>query len=57
MILNNSAEDSSCPKCKGDLELEGGSDMETEKWYCMIVMLFEVQVEMVRFWDTLEEVL
>ena len=54
---NETHEDSSCPKCKGDLEWDSGSDMESEKWYCLGCNSdFEVQVEMVRFWDTLKEV-
>lgn len=56
MILNNSAEDCTCPKCNGELEWYSGSDMESEKWYCLACNSdFEVQVEMVRFWDTLKE--
>jgi hypothetical protein len=56
MILNNSAEDCTCPKCNGELEWDSGSDMENETWYCSACYCyFEVQVEMVRFWDTLKE--
>ena len=46
-----------CPKCKGQLEFNGGYDMETENWFCNDCnSSFSVNVEMVRFWDTLEEV-
>lgn len=46
-----------CPKCKGRLEFDSGSTMEWEKWYCEgCGSMFEVDVQMVRFWDTLEEV-
>ena len=54
---NETHEDSNCPKCKGDLDWDSGSDFESEKWYCLDCgSVFEVQVEMVRFWDTLKEV-
>jgi transposase-like protein len=57
MILNNSEEDGTCPKCKEELEWVSGSTMEYEKWYCEECnSLYEVQCELVRFWDTLEEV-
>jgi transposase-like protein len=57
MILNNSEEEGICPKCKGDLEFNGGSNMETENWHCNDCnSSYSVQVEMVRFWDTLKEV-
>ena len=47
-----------CSKCEGDLEFNGGSNMETENWYCSHCnSSFSVDVEIVRFWDTLEEVL
>ena len=53
---NETHEDNSCPKCKGDLEFNGGSNMETENWYCNDCnSSYSVQVEMVRFWETLEE--
>ena len=46
-----------CPKCKGKLEWDSGATMEWERWYCeKCGSLFEVDVELVRFWDTLEEV-
>ena len=46
-----------CPKCKDKLEWDSGSDMENEKWYCEgCGTLYEVQVELVRDWETLEEV-
>lgn len=46
-----------CPKCGSDLEFDSGSNMEWEKWYCEgCGSMFEVDVQMVRFWDTLEEV-
>jgi len=49
-------QDDTCPKCKGELEFSNGSDMENETWYCLdCYTYFEVQVEMVRFWETLEE--
>jgi len=54
---NETHEDNSCPKCKGDLEFNGGSNMETENWHCNDCnSSFSVDVEMVRFWDTLVEV-
>ena len=57
MILNNSDEKGYCPKCKSDLEFNGGFNMETENGYCLgCNASYSVQVEMVRFWDTLKEV-
>ena len=62
MILNNSEEEGICPKCKEDnisvsLDWDSGSDMENEKWYCEECgTLYEVQCELIRFWDTLKEV-
>ena len=57
MILNNSEEEGTCPKCKEELEWEGGATMENEIWYCEgCGTLYDVQCELVRFWDTLEEV-
>ncbi len=53
---NETHQDDTCPKCKGELEFSNGSDMENETWYCLdCYTYFEVQVEMVRFWETLEE--
>lgn len=46
-----------CPKCKGQLEFDSGAFTEWEKWYCKgCGSLFEVDVQIIRFWDTLEEV-
>jgi len=57
MILNNSEEEGTCPKCKEELEWDSGATMENEKWYCEgCGTLYDVQCELVRFWDTLEEV-
>ena len=48
--------DSKCPKCDEELEWDSGSTMEWEEWYCaQCDQLYEVDVELVRFWDTLTE--
>jgi transposase-like protein len=55
--IPNENHEGNCPKCQGDLEWDSGSDMESEKWYCLGCNSdFEVKVEMVRFWDTLKEI-
>ena len=47
--------ESICPKCKEELEFDGGSTMEWEYYYCSKCDIrYWVQVELVRFWDTLE---
>ena len=51
MKTNN---DSECPKCGEELDWDGGSTMEWEDWYCAKCdIIYEVDVELVRFWDTL----
>jgi len=56
-VLKQNNTEGNCPKCKGDLEFNGGSNMETENWYCNNCnSSYSVQVEMTRFWETLEEV-
>jgi len=48
--------DSECPKCGEELDWDGGSTMEWEDWYCAKCdIIYEVDVELVRFWDTLKE--
>ena len=55
--LNEVHDSETCPKCKGSLEYDSGATMESEKYYCEgCNTLYEVQVELVRFWETLEEV-
>ena len=49
-------DDSTCPKCGEELDWDSGSTMEWEEWYCaQCDQLYEVDVELVRFWDTLKE--
>tara|TARA_R100001244_G_C5149544_1_gene129412 strand:+ start:245 stop:484 length:240 start_codon:yes stop_codon:yes gene_type:complete len=46
--------ESTCPECGEELEWDSGSSMEWEEWYCaQCDQLYEVDVELVRFWDTL----
>ena len=53
MKTNN---DSQCPKCGEELDWDGGSTMEWEDWYCAKCdIIYEVDCELVRFWDTLKE--
>ena len=57
MSIWNFHKEEECPKCKGELEFNNGSDMENETWYCLdCKAYFNVQVELVRDWSTLEEV-
>ena len=54
--IPNENHEADCPKCKGELEFSNGSDMENETWYCLDCnTYFNVQVEMVRDWSTLDE--
>lgn len=47
----------SCPKCGGELEYDNGSNMENETWSCVDCRtFFDVQIEVVRDWSTLEEI-
>jgi len=56
-ITMTTIKEETCPKCKDKLEWDSGSDMENEKWYCEgCGTLYDVRVELVRFWETLEEV-
>ena len=53
-IKQNQHNDSTCPKCGEELDWDSGSTMEWEEWYCaQCDQLYEVDVELVRFWDTL----
>ena len=53
----NQHNDSTCPKCKEELDFDGGSTMEWEYYYCAKCDIrYEVQCQMTRFWETLEEV-
>lgn len=46
-----------CPKCGGELEYDNGSNMENETWACVDChTFFDVQIEVVRNWSTLEEI-
>ena len=46
-----------CPKCGGELEYDNGSNMENETWSCVDCRtFFDVQIEVVRDWSTLEEI-
>ena len=46
-----------CPKCDGKLEYDNGSNMENETWACVDChTFFDVQIEVVRNWSTLEEI-
>ena len=48
--------DSICPKCKEELDWQSGSSMEWEIWYCSQCDIeYEVDVELVRYWETLKE--
>ena len=48
---------STCLKCKEELDFDGGATMEMEYYYCSKCDIrYEVIVELVRFWDTLQEV-
>ena len=48
--------DSACPKCKEELDWQSGSSMEWEIWYCANCDIeYEVDVELVRYWETLKE--
>ena len=54
----NTTEDneSTCPKCHNELDWQSGSSMEWEIWYCgQCDIEYEVDCELVRFWDTLKE--
>ena len=57
-VLKQNNAEGNCPKCKDvELEYDSGATMENEKYYCEgCNTLYEVQVELVRFWETLEEV-
>ena len=49
--------ESVCPKCKEELDFDEGLTMELEYYYCAKCDIrYEVQCEMIRFWETLEEV-
>ena len=48
--------DSTCPKCNEELDWQSGSSMEWEIWYCSQCDIeYEVDVELVRYWDTIKE--
>ena len=48
--------ESSCPKCGEELNWDRGSSMEWEIWYCaQCDTEYEVDVELVRYWETLKE--
>ena len=48
--------ESVCPKCNEELNWDGGSTMEWEDWYCSKCdIIYEVDVELVRFWETIKE--
>ena len=48
--------DSTCPKCNEELDWQSGSSMEWEIWYCSQCDIeYEVDVELVRYWETLKE--
>ena len=49
-------QDSTCPKCSEELNWDRGSSMEWEIWYCSQCDIeYEVDVELVRYWETLKE--
>ena len=53
---NNKPKDQTCPKCGVELAWYSGSSMEWEIWHCAYCNIeYEVDVELVRFWDTLKE--
>ena len=53
---NNKPKDQTCPKCGVELAWYSGSSMEWEIWHCAHCNIeYEVDVELVRFWDTLKE--
>ena len=53
----NEVHSGACPKCKEELDFDGGSTMELEYYYCAKCDIrYEVRCEMVRFWEELEEV-
>ena len=55
-IKQNQHNDSTCPKCGEELDWQCGSSMEWEIWYCSQCDIeYEVDVELVRYWETLEE--
>lgn len=56
VIMHNIKEET-CPKCGGELEYDNGSNMENETWSCVDCRtFFDVQIEVVRDWSTLEEI-
>jgi ribosomal protein L37AE/L43A len=49
-------EEVKCPKCNEELDWQSGSSMEWEIWYCSQCDIeYEVDVELVRYWDTIKE--
>ena len=54
---HNKPKDQTCPKCGEELNWYSGSSMEWENWLCNKCNIeYEVDVELVRFWDTLKEI-
>jgi len=54
--IPNENHEGDCPKCKGKLEFLSGCDMENETWQCLDCHAdFDVRVDLVRDWSTLEE--
>ena len=53
----NKPKDQTCPKCGIELEWYSGSSMEWENWLCIKCNIeYEVDVELIRYWDTLKEI-
>ena len=54
----NTTEDEECKclKCHKELDWQSGSSMEWEIWHCKHCDIeYEVDVELVRFWNTIKE--
>jgi len=54
---HNKPKDQTCPKCGVELAWYSGSNMEWEIWHCAYCSIeYKVDIELVRFWDTLKEI-